>query len=271
MYNRIKFNISPKSVWVIGDIHGEFGLLKFKIKDNNLKDSVIIIAGDCGFGFEKYQYYVDTYNSVKRYLKENNVTVLFVRGNHDDPDYFSENKIDFPYWKTLQDYSVLTFLDGEIEHNVLCIGGAISIDRITRIDVNIKNESRYGSHKKVYWSNEPPVYKPDIIDEIAEDNIIINSVVTHTSPKFAPLLNKNHIQAYLLMDEDLEHSLNYERETMSKIYYHIIKNNKHKLKLWCYGHFHEHGIYTSAEGVEFKMLDRLRYNNNSWDSYPIER
>lgn len=270
MYEHLKFNISPKSVWVIGDIHGQFGLLKFKIKDNQLKDSIIIIAGDCGFGFEKPQYYTDVYNSMKKYLIENNVTVLFVRGNHDDPSYFNEKIIDFPYWKTLKDYSVVTLTDGVGEHNILCIGGAISIDRIDRKRINFQNESKYGNNKKVYWSNEPPVYKPEIIDKMAEDGILINSVVTHTSPKFAPLLNKNHIQGYLLIDEDLDHSLNYERETLSNIYYHLIKNNKNSLKLWCYGHFHEHGIYTSNEGVEFKMLDRVRTNNNSWDSYPIE-
>src|ERR1035441_7883611 len=140
MYRVYNFNIDPKSVFVIGDGHGEWGLLKYKIKDSGIKDSVIIMAGDCGFGFEKEEFYKQEYNKVKRILKERNVTVIFVRGNHDDIQYFDGIKIDFEYWKAVPDYSVLSFspngeINGEINgegHNVLCVGGAISVDRLWR-------------------------------------------------------------------------------------------------------------------------------------------
>ena len=94
-YKNYKYNINPSNVIVIGDLHGEFSLLNYKIKSLEIENSIIIVAGDCGFGFEKKQYYIDVYNSFKKYLIEKNVTVLFIRGNHDDPDYFNNEIINF--------------------------------------------------------------------------------------------------------------------------------------------------------------------------------
>ena len=46
-----------KKVVVCGDIHGEFETLVYNLKINNITDSLIIVAGDCGFGFHKASYY----------------------------------------------------------------------------------------------------------------------------------------------------------------------------------------------------------------------
>ena len=44
---------------VSGDIHGDFNLLVYKLcVQYQMKDTVLIMAGDCGFGFEKKEYYV---------------------------------------------------------------------------------------------------------------------------------------------------------------------------------------------------------------------
>ena len=272
MYRVYNFNIDPKSVFVIGDGHGEWGLLKYKIKDSGIKDSVIIMAGDCGFGFEKEEFYKQEYNKVKRILKERNVTVIFVRGNHDDIQYFDGIKIDFEYWKAVPDYSVLSFspngeINGEINgegHNVLCVGGAISVDRLWR-------KTHESINKPLYWPDEIPVYKPEILDKMKEDGIEVRTLVTHSSPSFAPLTDKNGITSFIQYDNALIEDIANERLVMTQIYDHLVKKDKHSLKLWIYGHFHQHSLFYSDEDVKIIMLDMCNPRNNSWDIYPISR
>ena len=47
-----------KSIVVCGDIHGEFNAVIYKLCiQYQMTDTVLIIAGDCGFGFDKPGYY----------------------------------------------------------------------------------------------------------------------------------------------------------------------------------------------------------------------
>ena len=47
-----------KTIIVSGDIHGDFNQLVFKLCiQYKLTDTLLIVAGDCGFGFEKKEYY----------------------------------------------------------------------------------------------------------------------------------------------------------------------------------------------------------------------
>lgn len=268
MYTSYKFNIDAKSSYCIGDSHGNWGLLKYKIRESGIKDAVLIVAGDCGFGFEKEGYYKQQYNSMKKVLKGQNVTVVFVRGNHDDPKYFDGEKINFEFWKAVPDYSVISLNDN---HNILCVGGAISVDRFQRIIEDNKNANRYGSNIKSYWEDEFPVYKAEILDKINEYGISVNTVITHSSPNFAPLTDKNGIQTFITYDKDLIKDIDRERLVMTQIYDHLIKKDKHPVKLWVHGHFHQHSLFYSDEDVKIIMLDCLERRNNSWDIYPIER
>ena len=47
-----------KNIVVCGDIHGEFNAVIYKLCiQYQITDTVLIIAGDCGFGFDKPGYY----------------------------------------------------------------------------------------------------------------------------------------------------------------------------------------------------------------------
>jgi len=264
MYKKYEFNIDHKSVLVIGDTHGNWGVLKYKIRESGITNAVIIIAGDCGIGFEKEEYYKQEYNKMVKVLKSNNVTIIFVRGNHDDTSYFDGEKIDFEYWKAVPDYSVLSFNDS---HNILCIGGAISVDRWDRR----KDQSKYTNGKKLYWENEIPVYNPEVLDKINEDGIKINTMINHSSPSFAPLNDQYGIQSYIQKDNALIEDIANERLVMTQIYDHLVKKDKHPLKLIIHGHFHRHSIFHSDDEVKIVMLDCVNVRHNTWDIYPIER
>ncbi len=87
------------SFFVCGDIHGEFRTLLYEIKRKKISNAIVLIAGDCGIGFEKREYYEQLYQKLSKTLQKLNCQLLLMRGNHDDPEYFEQRLIDYPYMK----------------------------------------------------------------------------------------------------------------------------------------------------------------------------
>ena len=83
--NYIKYDFpDAKSVVVSGDIHVDFTQLVYKCCiQYSMTDTVIIVAGDCGFGFEKPGYYENLYKRCRERLSKANNWLLFVRGNQE--------------------------------------------------------------------------------------------------------------------------------------------------------------------------------------------
>ncbi|MCC8173642.1 MAG: hypothetical protein LIO65_04445 [Odoribacter sp.] len=50
------------ALYVSGDIHGEFRKFLYEFKRKQIQNATVIIAGDCGIGFEKFEYYRQLYN-----------------------------------------------------------------------------------------------------------------------------------------------------------------------------------------------------------------
>lgn len=220
------------SLCVCGDIHGEFRTLIFNIKRLGIENSVIIVAGDCGIGFEKESHYTQLYNKLAKTLEATNNLLLLVRGNHDDPAYFDGKKIDFERIKCIPDYSVVLAAN----RNVLCIGGAVSIDRKHRRDAMWIDELKNRTVRPLYWENEAAVFNIQALSELRD--MKIDTVVTHTCPSFCYPVSKAGIESWLLQDAELLGDLNAERCEMDKIYNQLIADN-HPLKNWYYAHFHQ--------------------------------
>lgn len=78
--SRMKQNIfdlqNARNLVVSGDIHGDFTKRVYKCcVQYSMTDTVIIVAGDCGFGFEKPGYYENIYKRCRERLsKANNST-----------------------------------------------------------------------------------------------------------------------------------------------------------------------------------------------------
>ena len=81
------YNLSDnyKHLWISGDIHDEIRALVYNLRRLETKDNVVIVAGDCGIGFEKLGHYENIYHRIKNTLEKQNCILLLVRGNHDDP------------------------------------------------------------------------------------------------------------------------------------------------------------------------------------------
>ena len=124
------------------------------------------------------------------------------------------------------------------EKKILCVGGAVSVDRTLRKeDID-------------YWSNENFSYQEDKLNKVRGD-----IVITHSAPSFCFPQSKSEISEWLKNDLKLDKDITEERTLHDKLYEKLILNGKHPSK-WIYGHFH-HSCRERVEETEFILLNEL--------------
>lgn len=219
-----------KDIIFIGDLHSNLAIIKWYIKQYNIKDTYFIQVGDFGAGFLKEK----SYDLLNDFIKLHNNYLYVIRGNHDNPNMFTETKHIRSNIVFIKDYEILKILD----YNILFIGGAISIDREYRIE----NELHY-------WENEKVNFDNNKINIIKKYNNNIDICVTHTAPSFLDpmFLNTN--------DNKLRNDISRERIELTKIF-DILKNKN--LMNWYYGHFHDNKSIV-IEMVKFTMLGEGKF------------
>ena len=235
-----------KNIIVCGDIHGEFNTLVNKLcVQYRMTDTVLIVAGDCGFGFHKPGYYADMLRKNSGRLSKSNNWIVFVRGNHDNPAYFDGKTYAYKRMIAIPDYTVIQACG----KSILCVGGGISIDRHFRI-LKIHNNPNLACN--IYWDNEPPVFD-DVMLETVGKKYSVDTVISHTAPSFCELKSKGMLEKFAEYDPTLLEDVQKERSTMDKIFNRLI-NDGHPLDNWLYGHFHQ-SKNEVIDGVHFRMLD----------------
>ena len=238
-----------KGLVVSGDIHGDFTQLVYKCcVQYGMTDTLVIVAGDCGFGFEQLGYYENLYNRCRDRLAKANNWIAFLRGNHDNPAYFNLLPIKHRRWMTLPDYSVVKACG----HTILCVGGATSIDRTCRMDSKCFHYPKADEPlvPNVYWLDERPVFDRMKLDAINET---LDTVITHTAPPFCELSSHQGLENWAMRDEDLLADVKRERKVMEDILGYLRAKN-HPLRYWYYGHFHQ-SWHCEIDGVQYNMLD----------------
>lgn len=244
-----------KNVIVSGDIHGDFNLLVFKLcVQFALTDTLLIVAGDCGFGFEKRLYYDNIYMKNRERLTKANNWIIMLRGNHDNPAYFENEWIQYDRFRTIPDYSLVQACG----HSIFCQGGAVSIDRSHRIaqKSELRNKKYEVGEADIYWPNEMPYYDEHLFDEIKQAGNV-DTVISHTAPSFCEMVSKDGLTGWACYDETLLEDVEKERDTMDATFHRLIQDG-HPLTNWYYGHFHRHWFAT-IEDVDFRMLDIVEF------------
>ena len=238
MTNNIEINCN--TFIATGDLHGYFNSFMSMIKRYEMNDTCVIVCGDCGLGFYKDGYYKTMFKKLEDMCRKRNVTVVFVRGNHDDPSYFNTGKANTKHIIAVPDYTV-------INGSTLCVGGATSIDRKIRLSQMASEERHYRQFhpfaaeaeikencRKCYWPNEQPFFDIDKMDEIKANGLQIRTVITHTCPSFCYPTTKDGIKEWLQEDDQLEADILYERNEMDKLYRKLV-NDGHPVTQWFYG------------------------------------
>lgn len=261
-----QLNVNSEHVYCIGDIHGNFKGIISWIGKYDIANSTLIFCGDCGFGFKTIDYYKDLVKKLNEKCKDLNIYCLFLRGNHDDPSYFNSKLFKRGNVRTLRDYSIIRWND----KNILCVGGAISVDRRQRIlnsekwaktymllHPELDYKSALQKCPQNYWHDEAPSFNENELKSIYSNIKQVDYVCTHTSPSFCDINGKQGLEEFIKVDECLDEDLNKERNVMDKLYDYVNVHNQVSLRAWYYAHFHIHKHYM-MNGIRFYLLDMDR-------------
>lgn len=259
-----KFQIIADSAFAIGDIHGNFNAITTYIKKKKLRNTCLICCGDCCIGFHSPEQTKRQMKPLNKFCLERQVTILFLRGNHDEKQMYSKRLINMKCVKTVPDYSLIEIKceKNATTHYILCVGGAISVDRTYR-KRRFKAMTLHAAEKlglpdcyfnPGYWDDEAPIYDEAALKQLKQTPI--EYVCTHTAPHFCYPHPDAILGKWAASDSSLEEDVLQERQTLTKIYSQLVRDG-HPLKAWFYGHFHN--VYTEKiSNTMFYLMDMGR-------------
>lgn len=225
-----------ENVYTTGDIHGEIPTLVYAINQvKNYTNSVIIVCGDIGLGFNSELKDLNDLNKAEYQLLKNNNHLVLFRGNHDNPVMFSDrnkwkNDVheECPHISVIDDYTILKTTVG----NILCIGGARSVDKGNRIE-------GYS-----WWTDEQVKKAPrNFYNNLQALKLNIRIICTHCAPSFAePVFDTKYpgsmVESFAMTDKTLIQDIKRDRNLLKQIYDKL--DEAHKIDYWFYGHYHNH-------------------------------
>lgn len=236
----------------LGDIHGHFAILHQYVKLYGIKDAHIIQVGDFGVGFqtlEKEKRLLEMYHTQ---LVNNNVHVWAIRGNHDYKPHFDNDPFGFSNIHLVKDYTVLELCDKKI----LCIGGAVSVDRTWRY-TKLQKQGIFENQtlgRESWWPDETFVLDRDMLGEMRG----IDIVVTHTAPHYCEPDNTFGFGTFVENivresgDKELKTDLLVERQQVTDAFT-ILKMNNNITNAY-YGHYHKSDVMTFG-GIKHRLLN----------------
>ena len=196
-------------IYILGDTHGHWLRFFQDVERLDIRDALVIHVGDVGVGFSSQEGEYTKLHNLNKKLAERNINMIAIRGNHDEPQYFSDNTT-FSHLELLRDYTTRE-INGE---KFLFVGGAISVDRY------------YRSSGIDYWPEEAFV-----LDEEKAQKCDV--LITHTAPSWiGPSHHNGFCVQFFGNDPKLKEELGEEREKMNRLFELTRPNH-----LFC-GHFH---------------------------------
>ncbi len=159
-------------IYITGDTHGDIDYIKLlTLKERHVTfNDYLIICGDAGicWSIESLEYHLQLYRDI-------GCTIIFIDGNHENFSMLN-NYPKVEYLGAIMhqiDEHIFHVLRGEIMHinnlSFLCIGGAVSIDKIYRIPY-------------ISWWSEEEINYHDVDNAINNLNKVDNKVdyvITH--------------------------------------------------------------------------------------------
>lgn len=195
---------TSSNIFLIGDTHSVQPVIR--LCRDIPHGATVIHVGDFG-AWDVPQFWRDI-DDLNRVLEKRDLNLYVIRGNHDDPQLYSETRnIDRVHM--LADYTEKVF-DGK---RFLFVGGGYSVDRVPRL-----------KNGWVYSPNEPMIYRKTTPCDV---------LVTHTGPRrFLTELLTFPIDRYFAMDANLKDDLQREQDMVDD----ILRDCQPSVHVW--GHFH---------------------------------
>lgn len=212
------------AIWVTGDKHGEWNDLKSSLEKLSKGDKLIVL-GDFGFVFYSFDFKRNWYISeekklkkAQKYCKENEITLLFVDGNHENFNRLNEYENTELFGGKVHKIkdNIFHLKRGEVfkieDKTFFVMGGANSIDKVNRV-LNLD-----------WWESEIPSREE-----------FENGLVNLDKVKW----NVDYILTHTIFEDLIEHldcNKFRFRNDMNK-YFQILKDEC-EYKHWYFGHFH---------------------------------
>lgn len=228
-----------KPIIIIGDIHGKWDRLKQEIKRFAIADGYLICVGDLGIGFSSYvnkEHRVHA--SMNEFFARRNIHFMSIRGNHDDPKYFTRDYgWTWSHFELIPDYTT-KIING---HKWQFVGGGLSVDRT-------------GNHRKLnstYWADEAFVLRPELVEKC-------DFLVTHSAPSWSGPSDKGPVIRSWEKNDPLIWGECVEERRLHDRLYELSQPRMHYA-----GHFHEYHFTRMAGSVSI-ILNELQMKEH-WD------
>lgn len=216
-------------IYITGDKHGDYqNVERFCYENNTTKDDLLIVLGDNGVNY----YGEKKDGRIKKRLQELPITFAMIRGNHDQrpsPKAYQESyisKLDYHgVFLVEPEYPDLLFCrDGSFyrfgEKNAFVIGGAYSVDKWYRLEMNELGHKQY---RWFYDEQLSPHERKQAVDllnfAVGENHTHVDYFLTHTCPlkykpfdKLLPGVDQSNVDKTMerWLDE-IEESFDYEK------------------------------------------------------------
>jgi predicted phosphodiesterase len=232
--------MADRRLLFLGDVHGEFEAMLAHLDRYEVRDADLVQVGDFGVGFGSPESELEQLESLDRSLAERGCTLYAIRGNHDNPASFAPGAtLPTENVRLVPDYTLLE-LSGR---RILCVGGAISLDRKGRI----LNYS--------WWANEGFRLDPAALARL--DLSDLWAVVTHNAPDFAEPGNMVRPRAHYVRtyrDPTLPRDVQLERAAVTEL--HRLVMARATPQYWFYGHYHQYANVKIGD-TTFVMVPEL--------------
>lgn len=208
-------------VFIMGDLHGQFGYLNTFICKKCKKGDIVICCGDFG-------YFPNLDNDHKK-IKTHGTKVLFCDGNHEDHWSLRSLK-DNEICKNVFYMSRGSTYELPDGRNILFMGGALSIDKLER-------------KTGIDWFPEETISYNDMLNLPRKK---IDIIVSHTCPDEC-------------LDIMLKHNSIKKNDCSTKALSQLLE--LYKPELWFFGHWHKYdsGIINNTKWYCLNMVKCTNY------------
>lgn len=213
-------------IFITGDTHRDIDISKlntnkWKEQRELSRSDILIVTGDFGVPWTYGEDNTDKY--ILKWYEKKSFTVLFVDGNHDNEDAIKEySVVDFLGARCHKiRENVFHVMRGEVlnvgEHKILCMGGAMSVDKYMRIPhVSWWPDEEASFREWQHCYDSLRTEKPDVIvSHDAPGTVITEMVAKYAGNRLLTMTSKNFD---MILDE--------------------IAKNGSCVKDWFFGHHH---------------------------------